>query len=168
MQDSPDTKVIKFLDSNQISFQRCDHPAVFTSDEAKRLVPKLPGARTKNLFLRDRKGKRHFLLVIRPDQTVDLRTLSQSIGSTRVSLASPERLQRILGVTPGAVSLLALIHDEQGQVEVVFDESVWNATHLTCHPMVNTATLVLSHDAIGKFLRLSGHSPTVIPVPAAP
>lgn len=165
MQIPPDKNVIDFLDSDHISFQRCDHPAVYTSDEARQFVPDLPGVRTKNLFLRDRKGNRHFLLIIRPEQTVNLHALSQLIGSSRLSMASPERLKRYLGVTPGAVSFLGIIHDEQNEVEIIFDDAVWRATHITSHPMVNTATLVLSHEAIEQILRATGHSFSVRPVP---
>jgi len=86
--------IFKFLDSNAIAYERVDHPAVFTCEEAKRLVPSLAGAETKNLFLRDAKGRRHFLLSVPAEKNVDLKTLSTIIAVSGLSLASPERLKR--------------------------------------------------------------------------
>jgi len=165
MAKSLDQAVTDFLESHRIGFERCDHPAVYTCEEAEQLVPELPGARTKNLFLRDRKGKRHFLLIVQPEQSVDLRALSKLIGSTPLGMASPERLKKHLGVDPGAVSFLSLIHDTAGAVEVLIDEAVWSASHITSHPMVNTATLVLSHGAVERILELSRHDFLVLSIP---
>jgi Ala-tRNA(Pro) deacylase len=157
--------VYDFLDSHSIAFQRCDHRAVYTCEEADKLVPDLPGARTKNLFLRDRKGRRHFLLIVRPDQRVDLRALSAKLAVGNLSLASPERLKEHLGVDPGSVSFLALLHDRRHAVEVIFEQSVWTANHLLSHPMVNTSTLVLSLESVRQILNATGHKNRVIKVP---
>ena len=160
--------VLEFLGKNSIAYQRCDHPAVYTCEEADRIVPDLPGTRTKNLFLRDRKGTRHFLAIVRPEQKVDLKALSDRLATGRLSMASPERLAKHLGVSPGAVSLLALLHDRNGAVEVLVEKTVWAASHLLVHPMVNTATLVLAHDAVQRILEITGHEPVVITVPERP
>ena len=157
--------VYDFLDSHSIDYQRCDHAAVYTCEEADKLVPDLPGARTKNLFLRDRKGRRHFLLIVRPDQRVDLRALSTTLAIGRLSMASPARLKVHLGVDPGSVSLLALLHDRHNAVEVIFEQSVWAADHLLSHPMVNTSTLVLSLESVRQILETTGHKHRVINVP---
>lgn len=165
MNPSADQAVSDFLETHQIEFQRCEHPAVYTCEEADQLVPELPGARTKNLFLRDRRGKRHFLLIVRPEQTIDLRALSKQIESTPLSMASPERLKKHLGVEPGSVSFLSLIHEKSQAVEVIIDQAVWNASHITSHPMVNTATIVLSHRAVEQILQLTGHRYRVLSPP---
>ncbi len=157
--------VFEFLEANAIAYERCDHPAVYTCEEADRIVPNLPGTRTKNLFLRDRKGHRHFLAIVRPEQQVDLKALSRQLGTDRLSMASPQRLAQHLGVTPGAVSLLGLLHDIEGAVEVLVEKTVWAASHLLVHPMVDTSTLVLAHDAVRRILEITGHEPTVITVP---
>ena len=157
--------VYGFLDNHSIDYQRCDHPAVFTCEEADKLVPHLPGARTKNLFLRDRKGRRHFLLIVRPDQRVDLRALSTTLEIGRLSMASPARLKEHLGVDPGSVSFLALLHDRLNAVEVIFEQSVWTEDHLLSHPMVNTSTLVLSLESVRQILETTGHEHRVINVP---
>jgi Ala-tRNA(Pro) deacylase len=157
--------VFEFLDKNAIAYERCDHPPVYTCEEAERIVPELPGTRTKNLFLRDRKGRRHFLAIVRPEQTVDLQALARRVAADRLSMASPQRLEKHLGVNPGAVSLLALLHDTEGAVEVLIEQAVWTAGHLLVHPMNNTSTLVLAHAAVERILELTGHEPSVITVP---
>lgn len=164
-QESARQAVLDFLEEHAIAYQRCDHPAVRTCEEADRIVPDLPGTRTKNLLLRDRKGRRHFLAIVRPEQKVDLNALSSQLAADRLSMASPERLAKHLGVSPGAVSLLALLHDTEGAVEVLVEKTVWAASHLLVHPMVNTSTLVLAHDAVRRILEITGHEPSVISVP---
>ena len=165
MQPIDPDAVYRFLDSNAIAYERCDHPPVFTCEEAERLVPSLDGARTKNLFLRDRKGNRHFLVIARPEQTVDLKGLSDRIGSSRLSMASPERLKKHLGITPGSVSALALLHDKDCNVEVIVDESIWSRQSILCHPMVNTTTLVLAVESLRTLFGLTGHNYQVLALP---
>lgn len=92
--------IFDFLDSNHILYQPVDHPPVFTCEEADKLVPYLPGAKTKNLFLRDGHGRRHFLLAISSDKSVDLKALSNSLGVSRLSLTSPDRLPSTLSYCP--------------------------------------------------------------------
>src|SRR5437660_12439680 len=93
-----------FLAHHGIRLQRHPHPPVMTVEESERLVPKLPGAKTKNLFLRDKKGSRHFLVTVPHDLAVDLAGLGGALGVGRLGFASPERLAKHLGITPGSVS----------------------------------------------------------------
>ena len=157
--------IFRFLADHDIPYERVDHPPVFTCEEAERLVPPLPGAHTKNLFLRDRKGRRHFLMVVDESKQVDLKQLTRLLQVSKLGMASPERLQRYLGVTPGAVTLLGLINDAERAVEVVIDEKVWAAEALQCHPLVNTATVAIARSDIERFLQLSGHGYQVVEVP---
>lgn len=138
-----------------------------TVAESERLVPPLPGAKTKNLFLRDKKGARHFLVTVPAARAVDLHALGAALDTGRLGFASAERLQRHLGVTPGSVSLLALVNDAAGAVEFAIDRSLWQASAVQAHPLINTATLVLTHADLEQFLRATGHVPSVIDVPAA-
>ncbi len=92
-----------------------------TVEESERLVPPLPGAKTKNLFLRDKKGARHFLVTVPAARAVDLNALGAALGAGRLGFASPERLHKHLAITPGSVSLLALVNDAAGAVEFVID-----------------------------------------------
>lgn len=157
--------IYRFLADNDIDYERCDHPPVYTVEQAKRLVPSLPAVKTKNLFICDAKGRKHFLVVVDFDKTVDLKTLSGHLGVKRLRFASAERLQRHLGVAPGAVSILGIVNDRGGRVEVVFDRRLWNSEAFQCHPLVNTSTLVVSHRNIRKILEITGHAPRIISVP---
>lgn len=149
-----------------ISFERFDHDPVYTCDDVSRIVPATAGGvQTKNLFIRDKKGHRHWLVVTDCSRAVDLKALAPVIGADHLSLGSPERLLRCLGVSPGSVTLLGLINDPERQVAVVIDRDVWDAAALRCHPLTNTATLVIPHDGIVRFLEATGHQPQVTALP---
>jgi Ala-tRNA(Pro) deacylase len=156
-----------FLRQHGITAARHEHAAVMTVDESERLVPPLPGAKTKNLFLRDKKGARHFLVTVPAARAVDLNALGAALGAGRLGFASPERLHRHLAITPGSVSLLALVNDTAGAVEFVIDRALWEAEAVHAHPLTNTATMILRHADLELFLQATGHTPRVIDVPAA-
>lgn len=160
------TDLYSWLQGHQIAFERYDHPPVYTCEEARRLVPAMDAAETKNIFLRDRKGQRHFLVVVNYEKSVDLKALAPLLEADRLTLGSPQRLQTHLGVEPGSVTILALINDRQHKVEVVFDEDIAQAGSLRCHPLVNTATLAISRQGIHAFLQATGHTLRVLDVPA--
>jgi len=155
----------QFLEQNQIAYERYDHPPVYTVEEAKRLVPPLPAAKTKNLFLRDRKGQRHLLVVVPADKRVDIKALPRVVGSDRLSFGSAERLKKYLDVEPGAVTLLAIFNDPQHEVELIVDEKLWEAKAVQFHPLVNTSTLVISRENLRRFIAKTGHKVSVINVP---
>jgi len=157
-----------FLRENRITAARHAHPPVMTVEESERLVPKLPGAKTKNLFLRDKKGARHFLVTVPHDRAVDLNALGSALVAGRLGFASPERLAKHLGIAPGSVSLLALVNDAAAAVEFVIDRALWMAPAVQAHPLVNDATMVLAHADLERFLAATGHTPRIIDVPAAP
>ena len=92
------TKIYRFLDEHQIGYERHDHPPVYTVEDVHRLVPPLPAAKTKNLFFRDNKGNRHFIVVVEGDKRVDMKTLPKRLKSSRLRFGSPERLKKYLGV----------------------------------------------------------------------
>lgn len=142
------------------------HPAVMTVAESERLVPPLPGAKTKNLFLRDGKGARHVLVTVPHRLTVDLAVLGTVLAAPRLGFASAERLARYLGIAPGSVSLLALVNDTALAVEFVIDRALWEAGSVQAHPLTNDATMVLTHADLERFLAATGHPPRVIDVPA--
>ena len=134
-------------------------------EESKILSPELNGASTKNLFLRDKKGIRHFLVTVPEDKKVDLKTLSSALDSSRLSFASPERLKTHLGIDPGSVSLLALANDSENNVEVFIDQEIWEDEAILCHPLVNTSTLVVPRKDMKLFLEKTGHGVRLIEVP---
>ena len=157
--------IYRFLDDHDIEYERHDHPAVFTCEEAERLVPPMPGAKTKNLFLRDRKGRRHLLVVVGYEKAVDLKALTSLLGVSKLGFASPARLERYLGVEPGSVSILGLVNDVNQEVEVIVDRDLWEAEAFRCHPLVNTSTLVISRDDLQRFLEITGHRVRTLDVP---
>ena len=158
--------IYALLDSLDIRFERYDHAPVFTCDEADAAVPDHAAVQTKNLFLRDKRGRRHWLLVTSCEKPVDLKGVATLLGADTLSLGSPDRLWKYLRVTPGSVTILALMYDANREVELVVDRDVWSGVPVRCHPLVNTATLVLEHDQLQRFLDVTGHTPRVIDVPA--
>ena len=156
-----------WLRSHGVAFERFDHPPVFTCEEADRLVPAAAQAvQTKNLFLRNKKGDRHWLLVTDCRKPVDLKALGPVIGAEHLSLGSPDRLQRYLGLTPGSVTIFGLLNDPDQAVSLVIDEEIDGLPAWRCHPMINSATLVVPRDGVARFLALTGHQARVVGVPA--
>lgn len=155
----------QFLEANQIAYTRHDHPAVFTVEEADRLVPELAAAKTKNLFLRDDKGRRHFLVVVPGHKPVDLKGLKNRMGVKRISFGSPKRLKKHLGIEPGAVSILALYNDKAHDVELFMDQELWASEAFQCHPLINTATLEITRENLTRFIEVTGHNMRLIEVP---
>lgn len=155
----------QFLAMNRIDYQRYDHPAVYTVEEAKRLVPPLPAAKTKNLFLRDKQGKRHYLVIVPADKRIDIKALPRVVGCNRLSFGSPERLKKYLGVEPGSVTIFAIFNDPRHNVELIIDQSLWQADAFQFHPLVNTSTLVISRDDLKRFIAKTGHAARILEVP---
>jgi Ala-tRNA(Pro) deacylase len=153
-----------FLADCGIACPRVEHPPVATIDDVERLVPPLPGAPTKNLFLRDKKGTRQALVVVAAHKPVDLRALAATTGFERPSFGSADRLKRCLAIEPGCVSLLALVNDPARTVEVFIDRDIWSADAFHCHPLVNTATLSVAHEAAERFLAATGHAYRVVEI----
>lgn len=155
----------QFLHKRSITFQRFEHPAVRTCEESGRLCPAMPGMHTKNLFLKDEKGRRHILLSLPHGKVAHLKEFGKLYGIKSPSLASAEDLKCYLGVEPGAVTLLGLVHDPDHHVEVFLDEELWKHDLIGCHPLVNTATLVIACADLEKFFVATGHMFRIIAVP---
>jgi Ala-tRNA(Pro) deacylase len=162
-----DAQLYDYFRREGIAYERLDHPAVYTADEAERLVPRARGAHAKNLLLQDRKDGRLYLLTVPFGKRVDLAGAAAALGTRKLRFASAEVMLQVLGVTPGAVSMLALVNDRGRRVTLVLDRALWQAEAVQCHPLVNTATLVIDHGELARFLSATGHEPQVIDVPAA-
>lgn len=150
--------IYQVLQDLGISFTKIDHPAVFTVAESEKFEIDNEAKNTKNLFLRNQKGNKHYLVVVESRKKVDLKNLANLIGDGRLSFASPERLQKYLGVTPGSVSILGLINDTEKEVRVVVDEDLLKGQKIACHPNINTSTLVITPLDLTKFLQYTGHT----------
>lgn len=156
----------EFLAVHGFVFECYEHPALMTVAESELLAPKMPGAKTKNLFLRDKKATKYFLVTIPAALTANLKQLGALLGVAGLSFASPERLLTHLGVTPGSVTMLGLFNDTAHNVQFVIDQALWDAHAVQAHPLVNTATMVVPHADLVRFLAATGHVPKIISVPA--
>ena len=145
-----------------ISFQSVEHPAVFTIEEMQKLDFPAKSRIAKNLFLRNAKGKRHFLVVVDADQRVNLKQMEQMLDCTKLSFASEERLQKYLGVSKGAISPLGLINDTEHSVELYLDKKLREAETIGIHPNDNTATVLVNFDDLLKFFSATEHKVNLI------
>ena len=150
---------LNFLDTNHFSYQRIEHPAVFTCAEAELHRPSLSAVSTKNLFLCDKKGRRFFLVVTACERTVKLDELAVLLGVSHLRFGSEENLLRLLGVTRGSVTMMGMANDAEHVVELWVDEEIWKGEHFLSHPLVNTATLILPKTELERFFELTGHDP---------
>jgi Ala-tRNA(Pro) deacylase len=151
-----------------IQIETHHHPAVFTVDESAPVKAAIPGAHSKNLFLKDRKGR--LFLVVALDRTrIDLKRLHSTIGADgRLSFGSAELLRAVLGVEPGSVTPFATINDTEGRVTVILDAALMRHPVVNFHPLRNTMTSGISRDDLVTFLRATGHEPQILALPAPP
>jgi len=149
------------LDDLGIAHRTVEHPPLFTVEESKRLRGDIPGAHTKNLFLKCKKGTLWLIVALESTQ-IELKRLHARLGSGRLSFGKPELLREVLGVEPGSVTPFALINDTQQQVSVVLDEAMLACEPLNFHPLENTATTAISKEGLLSFIKSCGHEPRVM------
>lgn len=149
--------IYEFLKKHNIAYQQYDHPAVFTTDEAKALAAHVPGHQTKNLFLCDDKKRRFYLVTIRDDKRADLKHLREFLGEKSLRFAPADKLLEYLGLTPGSVSPLGLVNDANRQVSYAVDDDLLKQDKIFIHPNINTATLAIDIGDFKKILSLTGH-----------
>lgn len=136
-----------------IKYIRYEHNPVYTVEEANKLDIYISGQQCKNLFLRNRKGDVHYLVILDEAKQVDLKFLSEQIGSTNLSFASEERLYKYLGLKPGSVSPFGIINDIERDVIVLIDRDLISTSIVNFHPNVNTATISVSYTDFEKFIK---------------
>jgi Ala-tRNA(Pro) deacylase len=156
-----DTELFARLDALGIRTRTVRHPSVFTVAEAKAHRDELPGAHTKNLFLKDRKGEL-WLVVTDEDRPLDLKRLSRQIGAAPLSFGRPALLVDVLGVAPGSVTPFAVVNDADGRVRLVLDAALMLADALNVHPLVNSATTAIAPADLVRFVSASGHEPLIV------
>lgn len=150
-------KVLETLERLGIDYERHEHPPVFTAEEAELHWGDVRGSHCKNLFVRNQKGNRHYLIVLPTSKKADLQSLARVLGEDRFSFGSAERLARFLGLEPGAVSPFGLINDARKEVVVVLDQDLKTAERVNFHPNVNTATVGVSVKDFEKYLAWCGN-----------
>jgi Ala-tRNA(Pro) deacylase len=161
MPASPDD-LLAYLAALGVETQTVDHPPLFTVEDSRTLRGDIPGGHTKNLFVKDKRG-RLFLLVLGEETVIDLKRVHEKIGAQgRVSFGSAELLEEVWGVRPGAVTPFGALNDKNGRVSVVLDGAMMRHERLNFHPLVNTRTTGLQSADLLKFLRATGHEPLIV------
>ena len=154
-------EVKAFLEEKNIPFEWVEHKAVFTIEEMEELGLESMDEIAKNLFLRDQKGKRHFLVVVKGMKQVNLKELGEKLG-TKLSFASEERLEKYMGLKKGAVTPLGILNDENCAVEVYMDEDLCKLERIGVHPNDNTASVYLSPADLLNIIKEHGNSLEVL------
>ena len=150
-----------FFDREGIGHTTHDHPAVFRVGEGEEVKAAIPGAHTKNLFLKDAKDQ--LWLISAQDRTeIDLKRLHPVIGSARLSFGNAALMEATLGVTPGSVTAFSLLNDTDRRVRFVLDRALAEAERVNFHPLTNTATTGVSAQGFRKFLAAVGVTPTIV------
>lgn len=155
-------ELISYLDGLGIKTTTHDHPPLFTVGESEELRGDIPGGHTKNLFLKDKKG-RYFLLTVGEHAVINLKTIHTRIGASgRVSFGNAEKLQELLGVVPGAVTIFGLVNDREGQVTAFLDADLMQHDQINGHPLTNEATTTIGRDDLVRFIEATGHEATIL------
>jgi Ala-tRNA(Pro) deacylase len=140
-----------------IAYDRHEHPAIASAEAGEEYWAGIDAAHCKNLFMRNQKGDRHYLVILHYRKRADLRAVAAQIGDGKLSFGSAERLMTHLGVTPGSVSPFGLIHDASHTVRVAIDRDLKSAGRISFHPNINTATIVLAFAAFERYLESCGN-----------
>lgn len=158
--------LLAYLEASDIAQNTIDHPPLFTVEDSQKLRGEIEGGHTKNLFLKDKKGN-YFLLTAQEDSDVNLKTLHKLLGgSSRFSFGSAEKMEELLGVTPGAVTAFGIINDRQGALTFAIDQRLLEHQKINCHPLVNTATTTLACADLLKFAEACDHKPIIVDLAA--
>jgi Ala-tRNA(Pro) deacylase len=153
--------LIALLDATGVAHSTLDHPAVFRVGEGEEIKAALPGAHTKNLFLKDAKGQL-WLVSACGETTIDLKRLPNVIGSARLSFGNEVLMLETLGVTPGSVTAFGLINDTERRVRFVLDKALADADPVNFHPLTNTATTTVSQAGFRAFLKALRVEPLIV------
>jgi len=146
------------LNELNILFEYYQHPAAPTIEEAKKYWKDLEATHCKNIFFRNHKGNRHYLVILEHTQALDIHDLEKRLKQGKLSFASPRRMQKYLGLTPGSVSPFGLINDTEHHVHVFLDENLKKSKSISFHPNINTASLVIPYAGFEKYLNWVGNS----------
>ena len=160
---TPD-ELLRMLDELGFQTRTYQHEAVFTVEESERVTDSIPGAHTKNLFVKDKKGK-FFLIIAGNRVRISLNRIHGLIGASgRVSFANEAMLMELLGVKPGSVNAFAPVNDTENQVSVVIDAPLLENELINCHPLINEMTTTIFREDLLKFLSLVSHEPLIVRV----
>lgn len=151
-------KVFDYLDQADIPYEWYEHPEAPTIEIARQYWRNDGSKHCKNLFFRNHKGNRHYLVVFDCDQQMAIHDLEHRLHQGKLSFASEQRMDRYLGLRPGSVSPFGLINDTENHVHLFLDSTLKDQPSLSFHPNDNTATVVISREAFQRFLDICGNS----------
>ena len=152
-----DPKLYDVLQELNIPFEYYGHPPAPTIEEAKLYWKDLEATHCKNLFFRNHKGNKHYLVILEHTRQLDIHDLEKRLKQGKISFASDQRMEKYLGVKPGSVTPLGLINDIENHVHVFFDENLQYSRKISFHPNINTASLVLQFPDFMRFMNWSGN-----------
>lgn len=158
-------EVKKFLDEKGIAYEWVDHEAAYTIDDMIRLGLDTDLDVAKNLFLRDGKGINHYLLVVRADKKVNLKSFGKTFGLSRLSFASEERLEKHMGLKKGAVTPLGILNNTDKKVKVFLDQDFVGMPRIGVHPNDNTASIFLSVNDVVALIKEHGNELEIVEIP---
>ena len=151
-------KVLNFLDERGFVYDWYEHPEAPTIAIAKAHWRQDGSKHCKNLFFRNHKGNRHYLVVLDCEQDLDIHDLEQRLHQGKLSFASPPRMDKYLGITPGSVSPFGLINDTENHVHLFIDANLQKYDLLSFHPNDNRATVVISKEEFSRYLQEVGNT----------
>jgi Ala-tRNA(Pro) deacylase len=152
-----DSRVYEVLKKLDVSFEYYEHPPVATVKEAAIYWKDLVATHCKNLFFRNHKGDKHYLVIFEYSHNIQIHDLEQRLKQGKLSFASDERLKKYLNLTPGSVSPFGLIHDTSHHVHLFLDENFKKSEKISFHPNLNTASLILQYLDFMRFLKQTGN-----------
>ncbi len=156
-------RVYDFLDSLGVVYQRIDHEAAMTMEACEEIDRTLEATICKNLLLCNRQETQFYLLMLPGDKVFKTKNLSAQIGSSRLSFAKAEYMEKYLDITPGSLSVLGLMNDKDRMVRLLIDEDVLTGEYIGCHPCINTSSLRLrTKDLVEKIIPAMEHEPTIV------
>lgn len=148
-----------------VNFDRVDHESVDTVDGCEEISTILGVSICKNLFLTNSKRDKYYLLMLMGDKHLVTKELSKKIGSTRLSFGTPDKMEELLNLTPGSVSVLGLMNDKENKVELLCDLDIKTSEYVGCHPCINTSSLrIKTSDLFDVILPKLGHTPTFVEI----
>lgn len=151
-------ELYQLLDSLKIPYDYIEHPPVPTVEEAMKYWSDIESGHCKNIFFRNHKGNRHYLVILYYDSKLNIKELEQKLRQGKLTFASDRRLMQYLGLTPGSVSPFGLINDHTLHVHLFIDKNLMNFERLSFHPNTNTASLIIPREGLFRFLEHTGNT----------
>lgn len=161
-----ESRVYDLLDLLGINYQRIDHEPAMTMEICAALETALGTSICKNLLLCNRQCTKFYLLMMPGNKVFKTKDLSKQIGTSRLSFASGEHMEQLLDITPGSLSIMGLMNDEENKVQLLIDDELLREEYIGCHPCINTSTLrIRTQDVIQKLIPAMKHAAKTVSLP---